>query len=425
MATERRLRVAVTTRAVAPWHGRGGLERHVNDLVSHLVVQGVHVTLLAPPPHAGSNLPSPWPADAVRVVHVPYATFPGAGRRGTTILDRVTAYPLFGWRVGRSAARLVREGAIDLVHGLGASVLGYALAKRRDPRLCPLVLNPQGLEEFGATDPGAAGLKRYAYWPLQQAVRACASQADSVLATDRALIPAVITHLNVPQARVALVPNAIDLGRCDGMASAADGLRARRSRGWTDDSIVFLSVGRIERNKGFHVLLEALTQLADLAVDWRWVLVGSGPFSPTLDERIRRSGLGWRVARHEGLSDSDLHAWYEAADVFVHPTLYEGSSLVTLEAMAHRRPVLATWAGGLPDKVVPGKTGWLVEPGNADALARGLRDAVGSRSQWNEFGTAGRAVAEQTFAWPRIAADLVGLYQQLADNHVRRTERRK
>ncbi len=49
--------------------------------------------------------------------------------------------------------------------------------------------------------------------------------------------------------------------------------------------------------------------------------------------------------------DSDLHAWYEAATLFVHPTLYEGSSLVTLEAMAHRRAVVATSAGGLPDKV--------------------------------------------------------------------------
>ena len=48
-----------------------------------------------------------------------------------------------------------------------------------------------------------------------------------------------------------------------------------------------------------------------------------------------------------------LHAWYDAADLFVHPTRYEGSSLVTLEAMLHRRPVLATRAGGLPDKVIP------------------------------------------------------------------------
>ncbi|MCK7518664.1 MAG: glycosyltransferase family 4 protein [Ignavibacteriales bacterium] len=51
------------------------------------------------------------------------------------------------------------------------------------------------------------------------------------------------------------------------------------------------------------------------------------------------------------LHDAPLHAWYEAASIFVHPTRYEGSSIVTLEAMSHRRPVVATTAGGLPDKV--------------------------------------------------------------------------
>ena len=61
--------------------------------------------------------------------------------------------------------------------------------------------------------------------------------------------------------------------------------------------------------------------------------------------------------------ESELHAWYEAADVFVHPTLYEGSSLVTLEAMAHRRPCVVTRAGGLPDKVANGVNGWIVAPG--------------------------------------------------------------
>ena len=63
------------------------------------------------------------------------------------------------------------------------------------------------------------------------------------------------------------------------------------------------------------------------------------------------------------LEDAALHAWYEAASLFVHPTQYEGSSIVTLEAMAHRRPVVATTAGGLPDKVRDGETGWLVPPG--------------------------------------------------------------
>ena len=114
---------------------------------------------------------------------VRYRTFPLAGRRGTTVLDRSTAYPLFGERAGRAAWQLVQQGTIDLVHGFGASVLGYA--RRRAHSRAPLVLNPQGLEEFGATAPSRARLKRAAYLPLRLAVRTCARAADCVIATDR------------------------------------------------------------------------------------------------------------------------------------------------------------------------------------------------------------------------------------------------
>jgi glycogen synthase len=113
------------------------------------------------------------------------------------------------------------------------------------------------------------------------------------------------------------------------------------------------------------------------------------------------------------LPDAALHAWYEAADLFVHPTLYEGSSLVTLEAMAHRRAVVATRAGGLPDKVRPGETGWLVEPGDASALAAALSGVLADPSRLQAFGDAGRLIVEREFAWPAVAGRTIEMYQEL------------
>ena len=95
--------------------------------------------------------------------------------------------------------------------------------------------------------------------------------------------------------------------------------------------------------------------------------------------------------------DDDVHQWYSDATLFVHPTLYEGSSLVTLEAMAHRCAVVATVAGGIPDKVKQGVTGWLVPPGNADALARAIAGALSNRARLPVMGEAGRAVVERKF----------------------------
>jgi glycogen synthase len=414
------LRVALLARSVSPLHGVGGLERHVHDLVHHLARRRVAVTLITRPALDDARARSPElafdvPPERVRLVTVPYVTFPGAGRRGTTIIDRSTAYPLFGWRAGRAAVRLARRGEVDIVHALGASGLGYAMARLRHEPTVPFVFNPQGLEEFGATHPGFARLKRFAYAPLQAAVRTCARAADVVIATDRALEAPVRVHLGTPAARVRLVPNAVDVAAIDAARATADSGGLRSALGLAADERLLLSVGRQEANKGFHVLARALGRLDALGtgIRWRWALVGDGPHRGAILQAASEAQVASRMIVPGRVREADLASWYGAADLFVHPTLYEGSSLVTLEAMAHGRAVVATRAGGLPDKVVPGETGWLVAPGDADELARALADALGDTERLARFGRAGRALVERTLAWPAAVGALMTIYTDL------------
>jgi glycogen(starch) synthase len=410
----RRLRVAITARSVFPLHGLGGLERSVHDLARYLARHDVDVTLITRPPSGAAGADRIHPA--IAATFVPYRTFPLAGRRGTTVLDRSTAYPLFGARAGAVAAALVERGEIDIVHGFGASVLGYA--RRRARRSAPLVLNPQGLEEFGATDPSRARLKRLAYLPLRRAVLACARAADAVIATDRALEPAVRTHLRVPPERIATIPNALDLEEVDGLAGPADGARIRAERGIGADETMLLSVGRLEENKGFHLLAAALAALREhsgrLALGpWRWVVVGDGPYRRRLEALVSALGLESHFLLTGRIADRDLHACYEAADIFVHPTLYEGSSLVTLEAMAHRRACVVTDAGGLPDKIHTGVNGWIVPAGDAPALTAALSGALEDRERLVRFGAAGRQIVEREFSWAATGRQTVALYERL------------
>jgi glycogen synthase len=405
-------RVAVVTRAVFPDHGVGGLERHVYDLVRHLARRGVRVTLITRPPTTDRCLADEG-LEGVRTITVPYRTFPFAGRRGTTILDRATAYPLFGIRAGRVAERLVAEGRIDLVHGLGAASLGYAVARREGRGPAPYVMNPQGLEEFGGMDGayGGSRAKRIGYAPLRRAVRVCADAADRVVATDRSIEPVITRHLRVGPDRMCLVPNAIDVEACDRLATPADGARARALLTLPPTTPIVVSVGRLEFNKGFHVLIDALRRLLDRP--WMWVLVGDGPRRPLLEQQVAEAGLGSRMRFAGRVDDHALHAWYEAATLFVHPTLYEGSSLVTLEAMSHRRAVVASLAGGLPDKVRHGDTGWLVPPGDAAALAAALANALDHQDRLAAMGAAGRAFLEAEFAWPAVTDRLLDVYEDL------------
>jgi glycosyltransferase involved in cell wall biosynthesis len=410
------MKIALLSRAVFPLHGFGGLERHVYDLARALAKRDVGVTLITPPPaHADDEAQAAASIHpAIAVDFLPYLTFPMAGRRGTTVLDRSTAYPLWGLRAGRRAYALVNAGRADVVHGFGASVLGYA--RLRDRARAPLVMNPQGLEEFGATDPGRAPLKVAAYLPLRRAVRRCARAADAVIATDRALEPVVLRHLGIPRAKMRTIPNALDLEQLDALADPArvDDLRRRHDVSGVQ---VLLSVGRLEASKGFHILLRALAALRDHGAlegrPWRWVALGDGPYRPALETLAAELGLEGHVQFLGRVADAEMHAWHDLATLFVHPTLYEGSSLVTLEAMAHRRPVVASAAGGIPDKVRPGENGWLVPPGDASALAAALSGALSDPARLARYGLAGRGIVEREFSWTAAGDATVALYKEL------------
>jgi len=407
------LRLAVISRAAHPFHGYGGLERHIFDLVRHLLAADVQVTLITRPPTERDTVTHP----RLTVRYVPYLTMPFAGRRGTTIIDRITAYPLFGLRAGRVAAALTRRGEADAVYGHGASALGYARARRRDPAgTQPFVFNPHGLEEFGGTAPESAGLKRHAYAPLQAAVRACAAAADRVIATDRSLEPAVRQHLRIPADRIRVVPNGIDLEACDRLAGPDDGRALRRRHGIGDAEFLLLGVGRLEENKGFHILVNALSRLETVeGVNgaWRCVLVGDGPYRARLQRDVAARQLDARVTLTGRVTEAELHGWYEAASLFVHPSLYEGSAIVALEAMAHRRAIVSTTAGGLPDKVRPAVNGWTVPPGDPNALAAALGAAWHARDSLAGMGASGRAIAEREFAWPIVVRQLLHVIEEV------------
>jgi glycosyltransferase involved in cell wall biosynthesis len=308
----------------------------------------------------------------------------------------------------------VQSGHIDVVYGVGASVYGYARARARRAASAPLVFNPQGLEEFGGVDGSYGGhrLKALGYLPLRRVVRKTAAGADAVIATDAAIEPAVLAHLPVPRSRVRLVPNGLDVPDGDRFISRDAGLTHRITHHIGKNEVLLLSVGRLEANKGFTDLADALAGLQS-PTTWRWVVVGDGSMRAALERRIAERGLSGRTILAGRADDAALHGWYEAADLFVHPTRYEGSSLVTLEAMLHARPVVATRAGGLPDKVIPGQTGWLVPPSDPGALGTALSEAIAERTRWPEMGRAGRELLEQRFDWRVIQGKFRELYEEL------------
>ncbi len=174
---------------------------------------------------------------------------------------------------------------------------------------------------------------------------------------------------------------------------------------------MIVSLGRIEQNKGLDVLAAALgAQRERLPAGWRWLHIGDGAARPQVEEAIGRAGIAAHATLLGRISDEELHRTLASATLFVHPTRYEGSPLVMLEAMAHRLPIIASAVGGIPDKVIPDETGWLVPPDDPQALGAAIVSALERPPAiLRAVGERGRARVLAHFSLTQVVDQLIAL----------------
>ncbi len=405
------MRLAHCTRAVFPQHGFGGLERAGTALTRHLLRRGVDVALFTRALPVGEPFAtSPeWPG-RLTVHAVRYGRLP---LRPNGIPARLTNYRSFVDGMGTRVERMARKGYVQGVYAQGLCAWGVRRAAEWG---VPMVANPQGMEDFKVRDP----LKRLAYAPFRAWVRAGCRAADRVIATDYANRHEVPALLGVDPRRVVVIPNGIDFDEIRELLNPA--VQAELVKRWpllgSDRArLRGISVGRLEANKGFEYLLRALHSVApSLDDDWIWLIVGDGSLRLRLESLAGQLGLRERVVFVGQVSDVELHNLYELANLFAHPTLYEGSSLVTLEAMAHGLPVVASAVGGIPDKVIDeGETGFLVAPGDWEALGAKIVWMATHAESAMEMSLRGKKLAEERFRWEDIAAQTEELFMGLVE----------
>jgi glycosyltransferase involved in cell wall biosynthesis len=404
------MRVANCVRAVFPQHGYGGLERAATALTRNLLQRGVDVDLYTRALPVGVPLKVPEGASGRLAVHsVRYGRLP---LPPNGIPARLTNYRAFVEEMGRRVGAQAQAGSLSAVYAHGLCAWGVRRVGRWG---VPLVANPHGLEEFKVSHP----LKKLAYAPFRAWVRSGCRSADAVIATDRSIKSELVALLGLPEDKVVVVPNGVDLDEIHSHAS--EEVRASLALKWPhlaagDDTLRGISVGRLEQNKGFEYLVRALAEARlRLGESWGWLLVGEGSLKPQLTGLVRELGLDNHLFLAGAVTDEELHNLYAMSDLFVHPSLFEGSSLVTLEAMSHGLPVVASAVGGIPDKVTDSDTGYLVRPGEVSQLAMRIMQMALSPAQRRAMGERGAARVAAEFSWRSIAGQTEMLLRRLID----------
>jgi glycosyltransferase involved in cell wall biosynthesis len=288
----------------------------------------------------------------------------------------------------------VPDGALVVIDGLALGVLsGLARREAQRLRLVGLVHHPLALE---------TGLSP------NIAAEFAASERDA-LACCRAVIVTSETTAAIVEAAFG-VPGELITVATPGVDIVPPTPRGARRPG----PVRLLAMGSVSPRKAHHVLVDALSRIADL--DWTCTIAGSLERDPEtaddLKQQIADLGLADRIAVVGEVSQAEAASLYAWADIFTLASVYEGYGMVFSEALAFGLPIVATTGGAIPE-VVGAEAGLLVEPGDAEAFAGALRILVEDPEQRALLAEGARRAGASLTGWDRTAGKIAACLDRL------------
>jgi glycosyltransferase involved in cell wall biosynthesis len=372
-----------------------GDDRHlfVHEQAHALQELGVHVRVISPTPYAPRLL---W--------RIPRLRQRGA-RPHRAVRDGITAdYPrvlqpprrILFHRLGDfSHARLRRlpwlaEAAFDLVHAHQALPDGATAQRLASDLGLPYVVTVNGVDvNIHLRRPGAVAERTAAVLGGAAAVVAVST---SVAAQLRAIVAGDRLHVNLN--------GIVGGGRPAAPADLAPGRR------------LLLSAGNLIESKGNATVIDALSRLESAYPDLDYAVAGEGALLAALRAQAARLGLAPRVHFLGQLAHDELLALMARADLLVQPSSPEGFGQVYAEAMSQGTPVIACRDEGPADFIRDGVSGWLVAPGDSNALAAVIAAALDDPTATQTVAEAGREAAA-ALTWAANAQRQLAIYEHV------------
>jgi PEP-CTERM/exosortase A-associated glycosyltransferase len=321
-------------------------------------------------------------------------------------------------QVARTLSRrldtVIEQEQPNLLHAHSPALDGLAALTAGKRHRLPVVYECRAFWEDAAVDHGttAQGSLRYR---LTRAMETYVfKRADAVTCICEGLRQDIVSR-GVPQDRVTVIPNAVDIASFGESAGYDRQLAA--DTGVSGKPLIGF-IGSFYAYEGLDLAIDALAQMREQIPDLTLLLVGGGPQEANLKAQAERLGLRHSVVFTGRVPHDQVQKYYDLIDVLVYPRhAMRLTELVTplkpLEAMAQRRLLVASDVGGHRELIVDGKTGKLFGAGDKDAFASAVVEMFARRDEWDRFRQAGRDFVEAERNWQASVARYQAVYDRL------------
>lgn len=375
----------------------GGLGAHVAELVPALAAQGIDLTVVTPRWKGGA------PVERINEHAVVYRVDPPvqepsnyyADAQQTNLTLEYFAQTL--WE---------QEGGFDLIHAHDWLVSFVAIALKKLHKV-PLVATMHATERGrGGGQLGgdmATAINGAEWWLSYEAWR--------VIATSHYMGDEIESYFELPSDKISILPNGVDPAHFAPYLHQ-DLTRFRSEWALPDEKIVFY-VGRLQYEKGLHLLVEAAHTILSRGQRVKFILAGRGTMLNPLLQRVTELGLGNHILLPGYIDDAVRDRLYCVADAAVFPSLYEPFGIVALEAMAAKCPLIVSNVGGLGEVVDNDVTGIKIPSYSLNVLVEAIDYVLNNSKQAHESAERAYAMVRHEYAWDHIARETKKLYQEI------------
>ncbi len=380
-----------------PHSFHGGIQTHVWKLSEYMIRLGHDVTILT----AGSwrKGGNKFDLEGRHIIEIPYLP-----------MRRQPVLPLFleemafniaakNWLLQHVEMRTAdNDTGFDIVHLQGRSGSGFPSAFNP----LPIVTTFHGLLSIENKKAGKTGIQKYLHEEWARVFEKNAlKNSDAVIAVSKEMQCQLMATQTIDESKIAVLPNGVDVQKdIEAVQKPSDGFKT------------LLFVGRLDRIKGVHNLLESMKTVRS---DIRLVIIGDGPERRNIENMTHamidnNRELAGRIEILGAMANDEVMKKVKQCDALILPSFHETQGIVLMEANACGKPVIASFIEGVKEVVTHGYNGLLCNPYCPEQISDAINRLFSNPDLMIEMGKNGRELVAQKFDWTIIAHHTQRLY---------------